>query len=94
MYCMYCMYCLGVGVQSPLQANGAFKACLVPVGSVTMHLPAKVGDYTDFYSSKEHASNLGAMFRDPSNPLLPNWFVANMAVLKGARSGKKKTTTH
>ncbi len=38
-----------------------------------MHLPMQVGDYTDFYSSKEHASNLGAMFRDPKNPLLPNW---------------------
>jgi fumarylacetoacetase len=41
--------------------------------SVEMHLPVKVGDYTDFYSSIEHASNIGSMFRDPSNPLLPNW---------------------
>eukprot|EP00043_Microstomoeca_roanoka_P019598 m.223630 g.223630 ORF g.223630 m.223630 type:complete len:421 (+) comp17026_c5_seq1:114-1376(+) len=46
---------------------------LVPQAEVTMHLPAEVGDYTDFYSSKEHASNLGSMFRDPSKPLLPNW---------------------
>ena len=38
-----------------------------------MHLPVKVGDYTDFYSSIEHASNIGSMFRDPENPLLPNW---------------------
>ncbi|UCS95793.1 fumarylacetoacetase [Echinicola marina] len=38
-----------------------------------MLLPVKVGDYTDFYSSKEHASNVGAMFRDPENALLPNW---------------------
>ena len=32
------------------------------------------GDYTDFYSSREHASNLGAMFRSAENPLLPNWY--------------------
>jgi fumarylacetoacetase len=38
-----------------------------------MHLPLKIGDYTDFYSSIEHATNIGSMFRDPSNPLLPNW---------------------
>ncbi|WP_276372243.1 fumarylacetoacetase [Chryseolinea sp. H1M3-3] len=41
--------------------------------SVTMMLPMKVGNYTDFYSSKEHATNLGAMLRDPNNALLPNW---------------------
>jgi fumarylacetoacetase len=40
---------------------------------VTMMLPVMVGDYTDFYSSKEHATNVGAMFRDPANALLPNW---------------------
>ncbi|MGB1971684.1 MAG: fumarylacetoacetase [Flavobacteriaceae bacterium] len=39
----------------------------------TMHLPVRVGDYTDFYSSKEHATNVGKMFRDPDNALLPNW---------------------
>jgi fumarylacetoacetase len=40
---------------------------------VTLHLPAEIGDYTDFYSSREHASNVGAMFRDPAKPLLANW---------------------
>ena len=40
---------------------------------VEMHMPVNVGDYTDFYSSMEHASNIGSMFRDPDNPLLPNW---------------------
>ncbi|MCH8318180.1 MAG: fumarylacetoacetase [Bacteroidetes bacterium] len=40
---------------------------------VTMHFPVKVGDYTDFYSSEEHATNVGSMFRDPKNALLPNW---------------------
>ncbi len=38
-----------------------------------MLLPVKIGDYTDFYSSLEHATNVGAMFRDPENALLPNW---------------------
>ncbi|SVA82234.1 uncharacterized protein METZ01_LOCUS135088 [marine metagenome] len=38
-----------------------------------MHMPVKVGDYTDFYSSIEHATNIGTMFRDPKNALLPNW---------------------
>ncbi len=38
-----------------------------------MHMPVTVGDYTDFYSSLEHATNVGKMFRDPENALLPNW---------------------
>ncbi|WP_067037821.1 fumarylacetoacetase [Allomuricauda sp. CP2A] len=38
-----------------------------------MHMPIHVGDYTDFYSSIEHATNVGKMFRDPENALLPNW---------------------
>lgn len=40
---------------------------------VKMHMPVHVGDYTDFYSSIEHATNVGKMFRDPDNALLPNW---------------------
>ena len=39
----------------------------------TMHLPARIGDYTDFYSSKNHAYNVGVMFRGPENALMPNW---------------------
>ena len=46
---------------------------LHPASTVTMHLPVEVGDYTDFYSSEQHAFNVGAMFRDPENALLPNW---------------------
>lgn len=38
-----------------------------------MHLPIIVGDYTDFYASKEHASNVGEMFRGKENALMPNW---------------------
>ena len=40
---------------------------------VEMLLPVQVGDYTDFYSSRDHATNVGTMFRDPDNALLPNW---------------------
>lgn len=40
---------------------------------VTMHLPVHIPGYTDFYSSKEHATNVGCMFRDPKNALLANW---------------------
>ena len=43
------------------------------ISEVEMLLPIKIGDYTDFYSSIEHATNVGTMFRDPANALLPNW---------------------
>lgn len=43
------------------------------IEEVEMQLPVLIGDYTDFYSSKEHATNVGKMFRDPANALLPNW---------------------
>jgi len=43
------------------------------IDEVEMLLPVEIGDYTDFYSSKEHATNVGTMFRDPDNALLPNW---------------------
>jgi fumarylacetoacetase len=46
---------------------------LLDRSAVGLHLPVKIGDYTDFYSSEYHAANVGAMFRDPQNPLLPNW---------------------
>lgn len=46
---------------------------LVPQMKAKMHMPVQVGDYTDFYSSIEHATNVGKMFRDPKNALLPNW---------------------
>lgn len=44
-----------------------------PVDQVEMMMPVSIGDYTDFYSSIEHATNVGKMFRDPENALLPNW---------------------
>ncbi|MCP4442285.1 MAG: fumarylacetoacetase [Aureispira sp.] len=46
---------------------------LSKIHEVEMLLPVQVGDYTDFYSSREHATNVGTMFRDPENALLPNW---------------------
>jgi fumarylacetoacetase len=44
------------------------------IDEVEMQLPVLIGDYTDFYSSKEHATNVGKMFRDPENAL-PNWLL-------------------
>lgn len=49
------------------------KKALFKQADVTMHLPVQVPGFTDFYSSKEHATNVGTMFRDPNNALLPNW---------------------
>jgi len=49
------------------------KKALFKQADVTMHLPVHVPGFTDFYSSKEHATNVGTMFRDPNNALLPNW---------------------
>lgn len=53
--------------------NESQHVALLPVANVEMCLPVQIGDYTDFYSSKEHATNVGIMFRDPANALLPNW---------------------
>ncbi len=53
--------------------DGLKKKVLDNQSDAIMHLPVKIGDYTDFYSSKEHATNVGTMFRDPENALLPNW---------------------
>src|SRR5947209_18739074 len=49
------------------------KRALVPMSDVTLHLPVAVSGYTDFYSSKEHATNVGVMFRGKDNALQPNW---------------------
>ncbi len=46
---------------------------LIPVDQVTMKLPAAIGNYTDFYSSRHHAENVGTMFRGKENALMPNW---------------------
>jgi fumarylacetoacetase len=49
------------------------ERALVPMADVEMLLPAEIGDYTDFYSSREHATNVGVMLRGPENALMPNW---------------------
>jgi len=49
------------------------EAALIPQADVTMHLPMEIGDYTDFYASRQHATNVGTMFRGPENALMPNW---------------------
>jgi fumarylacetoacetase len=46
---------------------------LIPRSEVTLHLPLAIGDYTDFYSSLEHATNVGSLFRGKDNALMPNW---------------------
>jgi len=57
-----------------IQASNEHKdACLIPMADVEMLMPVHVANYTDFYSSKEHATNVGTMFRDPENALFPNW---------------------
>ena len=59
---------------SKLQDNNKDRDIIIfKMEDVEMQLPVLIGDYTDFYSSKEHATNVGKMFRDPENALLPNW---------------------
>jgi len=57
-----------------LKSNlAAREIALIPMSEVEMQLPIRIPNYTDFYSSEEHATNVGTMFRDPKNALLPNW---------------------
>ncbi|XP_075860802.1 fumarylacetoacetase isoform X2 [Microcebus murinus] len=49
------------------------RRAFTPQASATMHLPATIGDYTDFYSSRQHATNVGIMFRGKDSALMPNW---------------------
>ena len=55
------------------------RRALVPLREATLHLPLEIPGYTDFYSSREHATNVGSMFRDPKSPLLPNWLEVPVA---------------
>lgn len=57
-----------------LKDNNEHRSIVIfNIKDIEMLLPVQIGDYTDFYSSKEHATNVGKMFRDPENALLPNW---------------------
>ena len=66
-------------------ARAAVEPALLPLGQVTLHLPVDVADYVDFYSSIEHATNLGRLFRPDAEPLLPNW--RHLPVAYHGRSG-------
>lgn len=60
--------------ESGLRNNEQLReAAIISMDDVEMQLPVQVGDYTDFYSSEQHAFNVGSMFRDPENALKPNW---------------------
>jgi fumarylacetoacetase len=57
-----------------LRSNAAHKeVVLFRLDEIEMQLPVHIGDYTDFYASKEHATNVGTMFRGAENALMPNW---------------------
>ncbi|WP_375261954.1 fumarylacetoacetase [Palleronia sp.] len=53
--------------------RAALEPLLVPMAAATMHMPLEVAEYTDFYAGKQHAQNVGTMFRGPENALPPNW---------------------
>jgi fumarylacetoacetase len=63
---------LRAGVEGEAGHRGRVEACLAPMSTVDMLLPAQIGDYTDFYASVHHATNVGRMMR-PDQPLLPNY---------------------
>ncbi|KAJ3290559.1 hypothetical protein HDU79_003132 [Rhizoclosmatium sp. JEL0117] len=65
---------LSAATASALRDDKDFRAtALLHRSTVKNHLPAQIGDYTDFYSSREHAFNVGVMFRGKDNALQPNW---------------------
>ena len=65
---------LASGGDNVLQGDAALQQrAFVHQAAAKMLMPVAVGDFVDFYSSLEHATNVGTMFRDPTNPLLPNW---------------------
>ena len=77
------------------------EAVVFYIDEVEMLLPVQIGDYTDFYSSREHATNVGTMFRDPENALMPNWLHlpvgyhgrASSIVVSGTRIRRPKGQT-
>jgi fumarylacetoacetase len=60
-------------LQNMIKNDEIPKDSLFPIKEVKLHLPIQIGDYTDFYASKEHATNVGTMFRGKENALQPNW---------------------
>ncbi|XP_016135912.1 fumarylacetoacetase [Sinocyclocheilus grahami] len=69
-----CLQMLLAANESTLRDDASLRSrAFVQQTSAVMHLPAEIGDYTDFYSSKDHATNVGIMFRGKENALMPNW---------------------
>uniref|UniRef100_A0A671SI71 Fumarylacetoacetase n=1 Tax=Sinocyclocheilus anshuiensis TaxID=1608454 RepID=A0A671SI71_9TELE len=69
-----CLQMLLAANESTLRDDGSLRSrAFVQQTSAVMHLPAEIGDYTDFYSSRDHATNVGIMFRGKENALMPNW---------------------
>lgn len=62
-----------LAADSPLASAADVSKLLVDRASATMHLPIRIGDYTDFYASYEHAFNCGCLIRGPDNAMQPNW---------------------
>src|SRR4029078_10626812 len=60
------------GTEEGDEAKDVASDLLVPMANAQLLLPCDIGDYTDFYASVHHATNVGSMFR-PDNPLLPNY---------------------
>lgn len=63
---------LTAGDRRSIEGHARRDVVLVPRDSLAMRVPAEIGDYTDFYASEHHATNVGSMFR-PNQPLMPNW---------------------
>uniref|UniRef100_A0A673KC91 Fumarylacetoacetase n=1 Tax=Sinocyclocheilus rhinocerous TaxID=307959 RepID=A0A673KC91_9TELE len=69
-----CLQMLLAAEESMLRDDVSLRSrAFVQQSSAMMHLPAEIGDYTDFYSSRDHATNVGIMFRGKENALMPNW---------------------
>lgn len=60
-------------LQKILREKSKGKEFLVPLAQTRMHMPVEIGDYVDFYSSIEHATNVGKLFRPGGDPILPNY---------------------
>jgi fumarylacetoacetase len=63
---------LSISLRTGAALQSEIQTCLIPMDEVEYALPAQIGDYTDFYTSIYHATNVGKQFR-PDNPLLPNY---------------------
>ena len=81
---------LRTAVLELLSVGHARPELLVPINQAKLHLPVYSRAFVDFYSSEQHASNVGRMFRDPVNPLLPNW--KNLPVAYNGRASSIVTS--